>query len=101
MYPPTLKYCHVRKCWIISVPRSWRRGTVSPGDFPILPEYAEQMARQILEGPPPAEPDENGMLQPAKAAHMPAVAPVPYAGEDEEWDEDEVIELAAIPEKGK
>lgn len=100
MYPPTLKYCPVRQCWILNFPRGWHRGTVSPCDCPILPEYAEQLAHQILAGPPLPEPDDEGLVQPAKADHMPAVSPVPYVGDDEEWDADEVIGLAAaIPEK--
>lgn len=100
MYPPSLKFCHIRQCWILSVPRAWRRETCAPCDCPILPEYAEQLARQILAGPPPPEVDDEGQVHPAKADQMPRIAPLVLESEEDSWD-DEVqwVPVAMVPEK--
>lgn len=102
MFPPTLKWCPVRGCWILSVPRAWRRETCAPCDCPILPEYAEQLARQILQGPPPPEVDDEGLVHPAKADQMPILAPQLWVPPEEAWD-DEVewvpVAMVPVPEK--
>ncbi len=97
IYPPSIKWCHVRNLWVISWPSSWFRETHTPNDSELLHEFALQIAAVINAGPPPPVVDADGMVQPARAVHMPPVAAIPLDAVKvpDDWDDDYCWTLTA------